>query len=177
MDTNDRSNDTAEKSSDSTNNLSHTVEILKAAFPYLDSQTQQTLNLVIRTGELFESAQSLSQEGTVTALSIGKQSIDVEALLNGIRAVCTPQERDFIDRILNIFKAKSLYNTYTTLSSAMASQSQSSDSADNDDNTNNSGGIFGTGGDPNMMEILETLLTPEQKSTFDNLNMMFSIMQ
>lgn len=177
MDTNDRFTNADTKSPDDVNSLSHSIDIMKAAFPYLDSQTQQTLNLAIKTGELLESFQTVKQEGKVTALSIRKQSIDIEALLTSIRTVCTQQEKDFIDIILNIFKAKNLYNTYSTLVSAMASQSESSDNTDNAEHENNVGSMFGMEGNPNMMEILETFLSPEQKSTFDNLNMMFSVMQ
>lgn len=177
MDTNDRFTDADTKSPENINNLSHTMDIIRAAFPYLDSQAQQTLNLFLKTGELLETIQSVKQDGIVTALSIRKQSIDIEALLNGIRTVCTQQEKDLIDTVLNILKAKNLYNTYTTLASAMTSQSESTDNSDNTEHTNNFGSMFGMEGNPNMMEILEAFLSPEQKSTFDNLNMMFSVMQ
>ncbi len=180
MDNNDRFNDAARKSSDNADGISHTLDIIKAAFPYLDSQTQQTMGLVIKTGELYESIQSINQEGSVTSLSIRKQSIDIEALLNGIRDVCNKQEKELIDIILNIFKAKNFYQTYTTLTAAMASQSDNSNNSDDTDNTassSNLGSMFGMNGNANMMEVLEAFLTPEQKSTFDNLNMMFSVMQ
>lgn len=191
MDTNDRFHN-ASTTSSSSNDLSHTLDIIKAAFPYLDSQTQQSLDLVIKTGELFETFHALKQEDNVTALSVRKQSVDIEALLNGIRSVCNQKEKDLIDMILNFFKAKNLYNTYATLASVMASQTENTDnceSTDNPDsmnqsdnnssnsNNNNFASMFGMSGNPNMKEVLETFLTPEQKSTFDNINMMFSVMQ
>ena len=180
MDTNDRFNDTTKNSSDNADGISHTLDIIKAAFPYLDSQTQQTMGLVLKTGELFESIQSISQEGSVTSLSIQKHSIDIEALLNGIRDVCNQKEREFVDIILNIFKAKNFYHTYTTLTAAMASQSDNSNPSGDTNSTanpSNLDGMFGMNGNSNMMEVLESFLTPEQKDTFDNLNMMFSVMQ
>jgi hypothetical protein len=179
MDTNDGYIDAAEKPSNSTN-LSHTLTIIKAAFPYLDSQSQQTLNLVIKSGELIESFNEIQQEGPITALSIQKKTIDIEALLNGIRDVCNQKEREFIDMILNFYRAKNLYQTYSTLASVMASQSENTNEttdSESQNNSDNTGGIFGMGANPNMMEILETFLTPEQKSTFDNLSMMLSVMQ
>jgi hypothetical protein len=170
MDTNDRSTNSTTKSS-SSNSINHTLDIIKAAFPYLDSQSQQSMELFIKTGELFETFQAFSQKDAVSTLSVRKESIDLESLLNGIRDVCNQQEKDFIDMILNFFRAKNLYSTYASLASTMASQTGDSDSA------SDLGSMFGMDGNPDMMEMLSSFLTPEQKSTFDNINMMFSVMQ
>jgi hypothetical protein len=150
MDTNDGYINAAAKSQNS-NNLNHTLELIKAAFPYLDSQSQQTLDLVLKTGELIETFQATRQEGPVTALSIQKKSIDIEALLNGIRDVCNQKEKELIDMILNFYRAKNLYQTYSTLASVMASQSENTNDTNNTANSNNSsnlGSIFGMGGNP-----------------------------
>jgi len=170
MDTNDSFIDADSKSS-SNNDLNHTLDIIKAAFPYLDSQSQQSMDLVIKAGELFETFNAFNQEGTLTALSVRKQSIDFEALLNGIRNVCNEQEQKIIDMLLNFFTAKNLFNTYSTLASTMSSQTE------NKGNAGDLGGLFGMDGNTNMMDLLQSFLTPDQKSTFDNLNMMFSVMQ
>jgi len=171
MDTNDSFIDADSKSS-SSNIINHTLDIIKAAFPYLDSQSQQSLDLVIKAGELFETFNTFNQEsGTLTALSVRKESIDFEALLNSIRNVCNEQERKIVDMILSFITAKNLFSTYSTLASVMSSQTE------NNDNTGNLGGLFGMDGNPNMMELLQSFLTPDQKSTFENLNMMFNVMQ
>lgn len=179
MDTNDGLNNATNKTT-SSNKLSHTLDIVKAAFPYLDSDSQQSMNLIIKMGELWDSFQSLRQNNTVTTFSIRKQSIDVEALLTSIREVCYDKERELVDMILNMIKAKNLYSTYVTLAQTMASQTENTDNPydqDNPGNSNTSEGLFGMGGNTNMMEILSSLLTPEQKSTFDNINLMFNTMQ
>lgn len=186
MDSTDRFMDASEKSSNE-NSISHTLEIIKAAFPFFDNQTQQAMDLVLKTGELFETFHSISQEGSLTALSLHKSPIDIEGLLNAIREVCNQKEREIVDMILNFLRAKNLYQTYTTLTAAMASQSGNTEGTNYEDNpegqynensgTNNMGSLFGMDGNPNMMELLESFLTPEQKSTFDNLNMMLNVMQ
>ncbi|MDF2587970.1 MAG: hypothetical protein K0S41_1811 [Anaerocolumna sp.] len=176
MDTNDGLNNATNKNR-SSNLISHTLDIVKAAFPYLDSDSQQSLDLIIKMGEVWDSFQSLRQRDTVTTFSLRKQSIDLEALLTNVREVCYDRERDLVDMILNMIKAKNLYDTYVTLTQTMASQSDYSDNQDNSNSTNTSGGMFGMGGNSNMMEILSSLLTPEQKSTFDNINLMFNTMQ
>lgn len=165
MDTDDSVKDSIPKSN--RNRFSHVLEIIKAAFPYLDSDTQQSADLIVKTGELMEAFQSIRQKDSVTTFSIRKQNIDIEALLTNVRNVCYDQEKELIDMVLNIIKAKDLYDTYTAFASTMASQSGDTENPDGESG----------GGSPDMMEILGALLTPEQKSTFDNINMMFSVMQ
>ena len=149
------------------NGLSHILDIVKAAFPYLDSDSQQSVDLLIKTGELMDAFQTRKQKSSVTAFSLKKDNIDIEALLTNIRDVCYDQERELIDMFLNLMKAKSLYDTYSAFASTMASQSGDSENSDGSSGFGNS----------DMMEILSSMLTPEQKSTFDNINMMFSAMQ
>ena len=151
--------------------FSHVLQIIKAAFPHLDSDTQQSAELIVKTGELMEVFENLNQRGTVTAFSFKNQNIDIEALLTSIRNVCYDQERELVDTFLNLIKAKNLYDTYTAFASVMATQTEN---AENPDGETGSGS---SGGSPDMMEILGALLTPEQKSTFENINMMFSAMQ
>ncbi|WMJ87840.1 hypothetical protein [Anaerocolumna sp. MB42-C2] len=149
------------------NGFSHILDIIKAAFPYLDSDSQQSVNLFIKTGELMDAFQTMKQKSSVTTLSLKKENIDIEALLTNIRGVCYDQERELIDMFLNFMKAKSLYDTYSAFASTMASQSGDSENSDGSSGFGNS----------DMMEILSSMLTPEQKSTFDNINTMFSAMQ
>ncbi len=167
MDNNDNLNDSTAKSANR-NSLNHVIDIIKAAFPYLDSDSQQSMELIITTGDFMEALHSFKQHKPVTTFSLRKETIDIEALLTNVRNACYEQEKEFIDMILNFIKAKNLYDTYTTFASAMASQTE---------NTENSDGTSGGNGNPDMMEFLDTLLTPEQKSTFDNINMMFNTMQ
>lgn len=173
----DNNDETAKRSG-----LAHVIDILKAAFPHLDSDSQQSVDILVKTGELITTVTELNQNHSVASLSVRKQSIDLEALLTSIRDVCYPREREIIDMILNIFKAKNLYQTYVNLSQIMASQSQSTESfegaeyASGSNSSANFGNMFGMNGNPDMMEMLTSMLTPEQKSTFDNLNMMLNTM-
>ncbi len=166
MDIDDYAKDSAAKSNP--HMLSHVIEIIKAAFPHLDSDTQQSVELIVKTGELMDALQTYRHRSSVTMFSLQKQNIDIEALLTSVRDVCYEREKSLIDTILNIIKAKNLYETYTAFASTMASQSEN---ADNPDGT--PGGI----GNPDMMEILGALLTPEQKSTFDDISSMFNTTQ
>ncbi len=148
--------------------FNHIIEIIKTAFPYLDSDSQQSVDLFIKTGELVDALHSYRQRNSVTTFSLKKQDIDIETLLTNVRDVCYDQEKELIDIVLNIIKAKNLYDTYSAFASTMASQSENADNPDGTPTGN---------GNPDMMEILGSLLTPEQKSTFDDINTMFNTMQ
>jgi hypothetical protein len=163
--------ETLKDSAPKQNIFSHILDIVKAAFPYLDSDTQQSAQLIVKTGELMEVYNSVSHKDSVTTFSMRTQNIDIEALLTNVRNVCTDKERELIDTILNFIKAKNLYETYTAFAS-MASQSVNTDNPDGSTDSSGSGG-----GSPDMMDILGAFLTPEQKSTFENINMMFNMSQ
>ncbi|WFR59755.1 hypothetical protein QA584_11915 [Anaerocolumna sp. AGMB13025] len=153
------------------NIFSHILDIVRAAFPYLDSDTQQSAQIIVKTGELMDAYNSIRHKDSITTFSMRTQNIDIEALLTNVRTVCTDKERELIDTILNLIKAKNLYDTYTAFAS-MASQSVNTENPDGSTENSNSGSSS-----PDMMDILGAFLTPEQKSTFENINMMFNMTQ
>lgn len=155
------------------NSLKHMVDIMKAALPHLNGQTQESASLIIKTSELMDSLRTVGSNEHVSALGFDLQNIDLEALLNSIRNVCYASERKIIDNILNLLRMKNMFETYSALSSMMAAQPDTGESPES--NKDDPGGN-GTGFNQNMMEILSTMLTPEQKSTFDNISMMFNMM-
>lgn len=173
-----------EEESQGKSQIVHIIDILKAAFPYLDSDSQQSVDIFVRAGELITTVNEFSHNSSVASLSVRKQSIDLEALLTSVRAVCYPREREFIDIFLNIFKAKNLYQTYMNLSQVMASQSQGTEGFEGSgeydsgtDSSGNSGSMFGNMKmDPSMMEMLTSMLPPEQKGTLETLSMLFNAM-
>lgn len=168
MDIDNNEKDTSQNSN--RGKFSHVLEIVKAAFPHLDSDTQQSADLILKAGELMETFQNFKQKDTVTTFNIRTQNIDIEALLMSIRNVCYDQERQLVDTFLNLIKAKNLYDTYSAFASVMATQTENTENSKGEPGGGNSSG-------PDMMEILGALLTPEQKSTFEDINMMFNAMQ
>lgn len=158
------------------NDLKHMVDIMKAALPHLDSTTQESASLIIKTSELMDTFQTVRNNEHVSAFSFSRQNIDLEALLTSIRNVCYARERQIIDSILSFLRMKTMFETYSALSSMMTSQPTDGGNYDSTGN-NESTEAGGSGFNPNMMDILSTMLTPEQKSTFDNISMMFNMMQ
>lgn len=149
------------------NIVKHTMDILKAALPYADVKSLPTLQIMVKATELMDTIKSQAFELSTLDLDEGKG--DMEGMLNSIRELCTDRERELIDIILNIINAKNLYNTYKTISSM---------GFNNSDNTegNPFAGAFGFGDDSSMMDILSSMLSPEQQSTFETLNTILSTM-
>jgi len=120
------------KSSSNNTSISHTMDLIKAAVPYLGNETKESLDLIIKVGDLIELMGTATQSKKgLSALSIDINSIDIEGLLTSVRHVCYEKERAIVDMILNFIKAKNMYQTYTTLTQVMASQNGDSTDTNN----------------------------------------------
>lgn len=100
-------------------NFVHTAEIVKAALPYIDSRSKAAAELFIKVFDLLGSLKSMTAPGSMAACGYESTKFDIEGLLHGIRPVCNDRERDMVDRILNIFNAKKMYEMYNNFMSTM----------------------------------------------------------
>ncbi len=156
--------------------LDHTLDLIKAAFPYLDSDSQQSVDILMKIGDMIKSLQNFQNPDKVSTFSLRKKNIDLEGLLTNVRNVCYEKEREIVDMVLNMIQVKNMFQMYTTLSQTMSSQSNNFENSEDTEpsnsssNPNNLAGMFGNG---NMMELLGTLLSPEQKDTFESISTMF----
>lgn len=100
-------------------NYLHTAEIMRAALPYFDSMTKIRMEFYTKVLDLMGSLNTLTGRNSMVACGYESTSIDVEGLLNGIRPLCDHKERDIIDRILNIFSMKRMFEMYNNLMSTM----------------------------------------------------------
>lgn len=98
----------------------HTASLIKAATPYFDPDTQKSLHFIAAVYEVMDTVQLFKQKKTVSALSFSMKNVDIEALLKGIRPVCNSQEKPLIDKFLNIFSMRRMFETYQNLSSMMS---------------------------------------------------------
>lgn len=99
-------------------NYMHTAEIMKASLPYFDDRTRCKVELVSKMFDLMGSL-SVIGRGSMVACGYEAVSIDVEGLLNGIRPICDHREREMVDRILNIFNAKRMFEMYNNFMNMM----------------------------------------------------------
>lgn len=130
MDSNDGFYDMNYSSGDA--NITHTLDIIRAAFPYLDSHTQISMDLILKFVDLIDTFKAFTQQKTVSAFSIQNNSIDMEGLLTSIRNVCYKKEREIIDMILNFIKMKNMFDVYSSLSQMMGSPSDGTSNSQND---------------------------------------------
>ena len=148
------------------NKTKRILDILKAALPHVEVQSMRTVQIMVKATELIDTINSRYFELSTLNLNEGKGNM--EEMLNSIREFCTGKEREIVDMILNVIKAKNLYQTYQMLSSLNFN--------DDSDTEGNPFAEFGFDNNVDMMEILSSMLTPEQQSTFETLNMILSTM-
>lgn len=100
----------------------HTAELIKAAIPYVDSNWKGPAELIAKLLDLLGSFKSIGNNGTLSASSFRDfkiDKIDIEGLLKGIRPICNNKEQEIVDRILNIFNMKRMFEMYNNMMSAM----------------------------------------------------------
>lgn len=99
--------------------FNHTAELIKAAIPYVDSKTKGLVELVAKSMDLLGSLKSADNNNILSTLDFHSIKIDVEGLLKGIRPICNHKEQEIVDRILNIFNMKRMFEMYNNVMSAM----------------------------------------------------------
>lgn len=97
----------------------HTAEVLKAALPYIGPRNRTRAEIITKLIDLLGSLKALSMPDNLAACGYEGTPVDVEGLLHGIRPVCNNKEKEFVDRILNIFQVKRMYEMYNNLMSTM----------------------------------------------------------
>lgn len=138
---------------------SHYMEIMKTALPYMNSKAQKSVEILIKTDELFEAVQTLEEPSQLSAASIKRENVDTEVMLNQIKGLCTKEEQAVIDNLLNVITMQKLIQGYHSFS-ALKQNSSDKNSSSND----------------RLLEFLLAQLTPEQKTNFDNINMVLNTM-
>lgn len=97
----------------------HTAEIIKAAIPYVDSRFKGMAELFAKALDLMGSLKSAGNSDNVAAYGFQSTKIDIEGLLKGIRPICSLKEQELVDRILNIFNMKRMFEMYNNMMATM----------------------------------------------------------
>lgn len=122
-------------------NSQHYIKIMEAASPYLNSNMQKQINLLLKADELINSMNTSPSEFSALEMPAGSQP-NVENMLEHILPVCNPGERLMINRMLNTIRAGRLFRNYQEFQ-------------------NHSAG----GATPHFQDFLMAQLTPEQQET------------
>lgn len=144
----------------------HTLSLLQAALPYVDMKAKHSIGLMVKATELLDSIQYQPAELSAVSLNEETGGMDMEGMLNSLKGHCSHQERDFIDMIMNLTRAQKFYNIYKNV--AVTTQEN------RDGNSNPYAGLFGFNEDINMIDIISSMLTPEQQATFETLNLLLN---
>lgn len=153
----------------------HTLDIVKAAFPHVDHQTQSGMNLLLKASDLVSSVQDIQNAGELSAMGIQEEGEEVnhtdpEALLLSIKEVCNMRENEMVDMCLNVVKAQKIYGAYRNHGPSIL-HTEEVDSAQG-----NSQNPFSFNARGSLMEMLMSTLSPDQRNTFEMINMMMSTM-
>lgn len=115
--------------------LLHTTELLNTALPYVEGKAKLVLDLFVKFYELIICIQNF-KTNDITACGFNNEKVDLEALLKNIKPKCNKEERVLVDKLLNIFQAKKIfemYNSYMEVMNAMEGFNDPKDEAcDND---------------------------------------------
>ena len=98
--------------------LLHTAEILKTALPYVDIKSRLTLELLVKLYELIICMRNFTNKD-IAACGFENEKADMETLLNSIKPKCNKDEQAFVDKMLNVFQAKRMFEMYNTYMETM----------------------------------------------------------
>lgn len=147
--------------------IKHTLNLMNAALPFVDTKTKISMEVAIRTGELMESIQNTQNVNELSACDMQEENVDMESLLLGIQSACNSSEKEFVNILLNFMKAQNLYHTYQTCKETQPPPKSN-------DFVNNTG--FKSNNMTPVMDLLLAQLNPEQKDKIDTFQVMLQAM-
>ncbi len=149
--------------------LLHTSEIMKAAMPYFETKNKGFIEMFVKVFDLMGTMRSLRNPKEVAALGLAGTKIDFEGLLNAIRPLCSLKEREFVDRFLNFFQMKRMFDMYNSMMETMRTMQEFggfnfNDSPNGDDTDN----VTGNFSNSNFESIFEAFKNFSSDSSNEN---------
>lgn len=151
----------------------HTAELVKAAIPFVDNRTQGMADLFVKVCDLMGSVKSARKPQNLAACGLALESIDIEGLLAAVRPVCNKQERDIVDRILNLFHMKKMFEMYTSMMETMKNMQDVGGFPFGDMNSENASNIFSNFSGSNFESIFQTVKAFTQSTDSSDTNTAF----
>lgn len=135
--------------------LLHTAELIKTALPYVDIRSKLILDLLVKLYELIACLRNIrSKDIAACGFENANEKVDLEALLKKIRPNCNQKERVFIDKILNIFQAKKIFEMYNTYMEVMNAMEGFDGFSGDDRPGDNAGNVWGGFSDLDLSAIV-----------------------
>jgi hypothetical protein len=145
----------------------HTAELVRAAIPFVDNRTQGMADLFVKVCDLMGSVKSAKKPQNLAACGFALENIDVEGLLAAVRPVCNKRERDIVDRILNLFHMKKMFEMYTNMMEAMKTMQDVGGFPFGDMNQDDTSNIFSNFSGTNFDSIFQTIKAFTSQGTND----------
>lgn len=146
----------------------HTLELMKSILPYMNPRIQKSIEVASKAEELMNTFHSPAPAGELSAMSLSGGGFEMEDILLQLKNAGTKKEQETIDNMINILKMQKLLQGYRSFM-------QTKQAAQNTQSPNASGQTSG-GSSDTLMEFLMSQLSPEQKSNFENINMVLNAM-
>lgn len=141
---------------------SNHIQILKVLLPWFDAKSRKNMAVMIKFMELQYTmdycqnhAPALDAASFETEGTAGRQP-DIIEIFDQIRHFCTPSERAVIDQIASLKKNMELYQDMKNMMQMFEQLTPQETASASDDR-------FA----PNPMELLKSMLSPEQSAMFD----------
>ncbi len=126
----------------------HSLELLKAGMPYINTSEQKIFSVYIKLNELINTIKFFnSTPKNVGICSINQTENQVSDMLNELKKVSNKEEKKFIEQIQNMMTMFQIYSVYKT--------NTSKDSK-------------------SPTDILKGMLTPSQQEMFDTYSTLFN---
>lgn len=166
--------------------FSHQADLIRAAMPYASGTNQQSMNVILKVSELMNTMQNPEPELSACSTDNSNGGVDMEGLLTSLKNVCHQREADIINMLLNTIHARRFYQTYQTVAATMADEpSLSAASLGGNNGRNQSNNTRANSGgnnmnavlnNPLMKDMLDSFMSPEQRSSFNNITNMINTM-
>lgn len=129
----------------------NSLQMLKAAIPYTPFESQKFLAVYIKVMEL-ENIITFYEDSDspVRACSLGSESFSFQNMLTDMRNYCSDEQREQLNSCLNLMKTMQMFQTYQNIFSQSSGESAA-----------------------NPMDMIKTMLSPEQQSVFETYSSMF----
>ncbi len=125
------------------------LKLLKAAIPYVRSDSQKSLAIYTKILELGNIIRFFNQPSPEMSICSEEEEITTLDMLNDIRLFCDESEKEIIDSCIHAFQTVQSFSVYQELYQKVSSENQ----------------------DP--IDLMKNFLTPEQQAMFETYQTMF----
>ncbi|MFA9462721.1 MAG: hypothetical protein ACERKN_00355 [Velocimicrobium sp.] len=138
----------------------HNLDLLKVSLPFMNPRIQKSVEVLSKADEFINMMQSPIKSSDLSTMSLSSNQPDLEELLQQLKAVSSKHEQEMIDNMSNAIKMQKMFANYRAFMGTKQATASNSSASSQD----------------TMMEFFLSQLTPEQRSNFENINVVLNAM-